>query len=63
MTDSATDKTPAQPTPAAKAPSLQDRVDALEPALASLGDAVSPGHRDTLAPYINWRKSFDQKGS
>lgn len=41
-------------------PSIEARVSAMEQALACLGDHLSPGHRNTLEPYLNWRKSLDR---
>jgi hypothetical protein len=42
--------------------SLEARVSALEQALASLGDTVSPGGSRALAAYANWRNSVALKG-
>ena len=43
----------------AQEPTLEDRVVAIEQALASLGDAVSPGGTRSLAPYASWRKNIN----
>ena len=43
----------------AKEPSVEDRLSALEQALASLGDAVSPGGSRASARYAEWRKGID----
>lgn len=42
----------------AKEQALENRVSALEQALANLGDGVSPGGRAALKPYTDWRKGI-----
>lgn len=46
------------PTIEAKEQALENRVSALEQALANLGDGVSPGGRQALKPYTDWRKGI-----
>jgi len=52
-----TDQTKSAEPTEMKEPTAEERLSALEQALACLGDHVSPGHRKTLEPYFNWRKS------
>lgn len=46
---------------AAKEPTLESRITAMEQALANLGDVIGPGGKRALAVYNDWRKTINLK--
>lgn len=55
------DQNESAPTIEDRLQAIADRVKALEEALASLGDAVSPGGVSTLKDYHDWRKDVEAR--